>query len=117
LHTNKKAAFLKKSKSKNSHVGQVRCVAISGDDKYLASGGDDKIIRIWALEDLSHVKSFQGHRGPITSLVFRQGSNDLYSASTDKCIRVGYLEVWFYSTILGVGLESDGLRRNHVRSF
>jgi len=93
--------FMKRSTTKNYHKGEVKCVAISGDDKFLVSGGDDKIVRIWSLADLSHVKNFQGHRGPITSLVFRQGSNDLYSGSTDKCIRawdlnqMGFVEIMY----------------------
>ncbi|KAI6234129.1 WD domain, G-beta repeat protein [Aphelenchoides fujianensis] len=59
------------------------------------------IVRIWSLDTLKHVKDFPGHRGPITSLVFRQGSNDLYSASTDKSVRswnldqMGFVEIMF----------------------
>ncbi|KAI6179272.1 U3 small nucleolar RNA interacting protein 2 [Aphelenchoides besseyi] len=102
LKLNKKVGSITHVKgSKNSHVGPVRAVAISGDDRYLASGGDDKIVRIWSLETLNHVKNFAGHRAPITSLVFRQDSNDLYSGSMDKSIRswnldqMGFVEIMF----------------------
>ncbi|CAD5208996.1 unnamed protein product [Bursaphelenchus okinawaensis] len=91
----------KKNFGKTLHKGQILCVAISGDDKYIVSGGDDSIIRIYLLSNLKHVKNLKGHSGPITSLVFKSGTNDLYTASWDKSIRswnldqMGFVEVLY----------------------
>ena len=71
------------------HKGLVTCVAISPDDKYLVTGGADQMIKVWNFETLVHIKDFAGHRGAITSLVFRHNfSGQLFSASKDRSIKV-----------------------------
>uniref|UniRef100_A0A1I7SCT6 WD_REPEATS_REGION domain-containing protein n=1 Tax=Bursaphelenchus xylophilus TaxID=6326 RepID=A0A1I7SCT6_BURXY len=95
-----KLAPQKKNPDKTLHKGQIKCVAISGDDRYIASGGDDTLIRVYQLSNLKHVKNLRGHRGPITSLAFRTGTNELYSASTDKAIRSWNLEQMGFVEVL-----------------
>jgi ribosomal RNA-processing protein 9 len=75
--------------------------AISSDMKYCATGGRDKLIRIFDLRSNSEVKVFEGHRDAVTSLAFRHGSHSLYSGSLDRCVKhwdlqeMGYLETLF----------------------
>ena len=53
------------------HTDQVLAVAVSPDDRYMASGGRDKLLRIWDLRTNKIVASLRGHRD-VFSLVFRK---------------------------------------------
>ena len=39
----------------------VLSVAITSDNKYIVSGGDDKTVRIWNLQDKTQEAVLQGH--------------------------------------------------------
>ena len=39
----------------------VNSVAITSDNKYIVSGGDDKTVRIWNLQDKTQEAVLQGH--------------------------------------------------------
>nr|CAD2126918.1 unnamed protein product [Meloidogyne enterolobii] len=76
--------------NENLHRGRVLCCEISPNDQFLVTGGSDNLIKIWDFEKLVFIKDFDGHRGPVNSLRFRQkcDSIELFSASTDRSIIV-----------------------------
>ncbi|CAE7805879.1 Rrp9 [Symbiodinium microadriaticum] len=84
-----------------SHSGEVLCVAVSSDGKYIAAGGRDKLVRVFDKRTLTEVKALSGHRDAVTCLAFRRDSSSLYSGSLDRCIKhwdmneMGYLETLF----------------------
>ena len=43
------------------HTDSVKSVAITSDNKYIVSGGDDKTVRIWNLQDKTQEAVLQGH--------------------------------------------------------
>lgn len=49
-----------------THRGQIFCLAISPNDRYLVTGGSDAIIRVWNFVNLQHVKNLTGHMNAIT---------------------------------------------------
>ncbi|KAI1809164.1 WD40 repeat-like protein [Poronia punctata] len=79
----------KRAKDKNfkGHVGQILCVAVSDDGKFVVTGGDDKRIVVWD-SALKPLRVFTHHRDAVTGLVFRRNSHQMYSCSKDRTIRV-----------------------------
>jgi len=92
LATGQKLFKIKGEKSKaQGCVGHSYCItslAVSSDNKYLASGDLNKLIYIWNCEDMTRFHIFKGHRGEITGLTFRKGTHTLYSCSSDRSVKI-----------------------------
>ncbi|KAI0398242.1 WD40 repeat-like protein [Xylariaceae sp. FL0594] len=74
-------------KNFKGHTGQILCVAVSDDGKFVVTGGDDKRIVVWD-SNLKPLRVFTHHRDAVTGLVFRRNSHQMYSCSKDRTIRV-----------------------------
>jgi len=96
---------------KNNHTNpdrkrsEVLALACSDDGRYLASGGRDNRIKVYDIRIMSKgfqdsssaiqsdnktsglISTFDGHKGPVTTLAFRSQSLQLFSGSDDRCIR------------------------------
>jgi len=97
----------------------VRSLAWTRDGKAIATGGDDKVLRIWSLpteqqSDFAVLKELKGATGSIISI---ETGNDLVIAATDD----GKVRSWSISDakpvldltipgVLNLGLASDGKR-------
>ncbi|KAK0544305.1 pre-rRNA processing protein [Tilletia horrida] len=91
------------------HSDAIWALALSSDGRFLASGGLDRKIGLWALDSApsaSHprprwLKTLPGHKDSITSLAFRLHSSELYSASLDRTLKLfdaaqgSYIETLF----------------------
>jgi ribosomal RNA-processing protein 9 len=88
-------------------LGEVLSVACSDDGRYAAVGRRDATVCIYdirakASSKSSLVKTFTGHKGPITCLSFRSQSLQLFSGSEDRCIRHYNLnEMMYLETLYG----------------
>lgn len=86
------------------HQGRVTAIAFSPNGETLATGGDDRIVRLWQLTDASTIRrpvSLAGHDGTIMSLTFSppegkllvSGSSDgtalLWDVSLDRLREIG----------------------------
>ena len=56
---------------KTNHTKDILALALSYDDKYLASGALDNVVHIWNADTLEHLKVFKGHKDRISGLAFR----------------------------------------------
>lgn len=70
------------------HWGPVRCVAHSADGKFIASGGDDKAVRIWEADTLKPVKVLASHEGVVLAVAFSDDGKRLASAGADQSVRL-----------------------------
>jgi len=88
----------------------VLAVAVSSDGNFLASGGRDGAISVWDTRTTSVIRKFQGHKGPVSCLQFRQGSFDLYSGSFDRTVKLWNVEDLSYlDTLFGHQSEVTSL--------
>jgi len=71
-----------------AHNGHVRALAFSPDGKFLLSGGEDRVIRLWDVASGDRLKEFKAHEGNVNALKFFSDGNRFLSASDDRTIRV-----------------------------
>ena len=64
------AATPKPIRTIEAHRGWVRAIAVSPDGKLLATGGNDRIVRLWDSSTGKLVRELNGHRGHIYSLEY-----------------------------------------------
>ena len=66
----------------------IRSVCFSPDGKLLATGAEDKLIRIWDIEKKKIVMILKGHGQDIYSLDYFPSGNKLVSGSGDKTVKI-----------------------------
>lgn len=94
----------------------IRSLCFSPDDRLLATGAEDKLIRIWDLASKKIVKVLKGHEQDIYSLDFFPEGNRLVSGSGDKTVRIWDLNysqcsltLSIEETVTTVAVSPDGL--------
>lgn len=71
-----------------AHGDAVRCLAIHPDGDLLASGSDDRTIRLWRLPDGKPLRTLEAHTGSVTCLAIAPDGRRLISAGRDGDIRL-----------------------------
>lgn len=70
------------------HNGPILCLSLSSDSKFLASGGTDKLIKIWLVDSMDLFMNFKGHRDAVSGVAFRVNTHQLFSCSHDRNVKV-----------------------------
>ena len=72
--------------SASGHTAAARCIAVSRDGKFAATGSDDHTVKVWSLADGREVAALSGFGSNVTALVF-QGNDRIVAGSSDKKLR------------------------------
>jgi len=99
-----------------AHGDSIYALRLSRDGKLLATGGADKLVRLWDLETRKEVAKLESHMGHVLALAFNNDGSLLASGGSDKV-----LNIWDVKTrkqeitinkhpapILGLGWTPDG---------
>ncbi|KAK4694512.1 general transcriptional corepressor TUP1, partial [Lecanoromycetidae sp. Uapishka_2] len=70
----------------------IRSVCFSPDGNFLATGAEDKLIRVWDIQSRTIRTTFAGHEQDIYSLDFASNGRHIASGSGDHTVRVWDLE-------------------------
>ncbi|XP_052086696.1 bromodomain and WD repeat-containing protein 3-like isoform X1 [Mytilus californianus] len=73
---------------KLGHLAAVYCVAFDRTGKYIFTGADDALIKIWYAENSRLLATLRGHNSEITDIAVNYENTLLASGSCDKIIRV-----------------------------
>jgi WD40 repeat protein len=71
------------------HKGAVLCLAIDASGQWLASGGQDRTIRLWNTATNQEVARWEAHEEAVTALDFAYSGEKLVSGGSD-----GYVKLW-----------------------
>ena len=77
-----------RSLKNGGHFDEIMAVDLSRDQKLLATGGKDRILRIWNTSTRTLVAKFKGHVDTITSVKFDNENDNLYSVSADMTLKI-----------------------------
>jgi WD40 repeat protein len=70
------------------HGSGIRSVAFSPDGRYIASGSQDKTIKLWDVATGREIRTFIGHTNAVLSVAFSPDGRYIASGSWDKTIKL-----------------------------
>uniref|UniRef100_A0A7N1A992 Uncharacterized protein n=2 Tax=Kalanchoe fedtschenkoi TaxID=63787 RepID=A0A7N1A992_KALFE len=76
------------TKKLRGHHSAVYCAIFDRSGRYVITGSDDRLVKIWSMETAFCLASCRGHEGDITDLAVSSNNALVASASNDFSIRV-----------------------------
>jgi WD40 repeat protein len=84
--------------SLNGHTGSVLSVTFSHDNLIIASGSDDRSIKIWNAHLGQLLNTLRGHTDSVRSVAFSPDNLRIASGSNDYSVKIW--DSFFYITFL-----------------
>lgn len=96
-------ALLQASHSTRAHDKDINTVCTAPNDQLIASGSQDKTIKIWKAADLSPVATLRGHKRGVWKVQFSPIEKLLVSCSGDRTVKI-----WSVGDSFGIVKTLDG---------
>ena len=77
-----------------AHKGQVRSISFSRDGQYIATAGNDKLVRIWRTADGAMLKELAGHTSHVYNVSFHPNGKHLVSGELLGILKQWEVESW-----------------------
>ncbi len=77
-----------KFKDLSGHKSKVKTINYSDNNKYLVSGGNDKIIKVWDIQAEKVIKTLKGHKIDVLSAKFLNNNRYIASISDDRTLKL-----------------------------
>ena len=98
------------------HKNLIYSVAFSPNEEILASGSDDKTIKLWRVQDGQEIITLTGHNNSIYTVAFSPDGEILASSSHDKTIKLWRMKdgqeirtlVGHNNSVYGAAFSPDG---------
>ncbi len=90
-------------------------VAFSPDGQWLVSGGGDRHLRLWRLEDQRCAATLAGHVGSVSAIAFSPDGRFIASGGVDRTVRLWRMEGLECVAILTGHSGSGGMRLRSAR--
>jgi WD40 repeat protein len=70
------------------HADGVLALAFSPCGKFLATSGEDNVIKLWSVPDGIEIQTIQAHEGDVRAVAFDQDGDVFASGSWDKSVKI-----------------------------
>jgi WD40 repeat protein len=70
------------------HSGRIPAMALSADGRRLATGGDDRTVKLWDVATGKMLHSFAGHTDTVLCVAFSHDGRRIASGGFDRTVRV-----------------------------
>ena len=74
--------------------GTVHAIALSPDERFLISGGDDNLVTVWELATGERVTTLRGHKDELKAMKFSPDGETIVSAGRDLTVRLWHVATW-----------------------
>ena len=82
-----------------AHTDAINSISISPNGEYIATGSDDKLVKIWYGQTQKLIKTFSDHKKPITDVAFSPEGAVVASSSYD-----GKIMIWNLKDLKQLGM-------------
>ena len=96
-----KKRTLIKNKFLQTHSGEIYCLAISNDGKFIVTGSKDASLRVWDFDERKLVACYYGHTSYVNCVIVSSDSGFVVSGSNDRLLIVWDLKMHCLRKVLG----------------
>jgi WD40 repeat protein len=81
------ADTLRPERALDAHRGWLRAIAVAPDGRHVATCGNDRLVRLWSLPNLSLVREFAGHEWHVYNVAFHPSGRHVVSADLHGVVK------------------------------
>ena len=70
------------------HAGPIQCMTFSPDGKRLATGSEDRTVKLWDVATGQEVATLKGHTDAVSRVAFSSNGKILAAVSDDHTVKV-----------------------------